>query len=148
MHRKFLTLAAVPLSGIAIAAPFAYASGSVPFVFGHGGTGVPLTAACTRQPVSIPLGRTWMAAKPGVERVWTIQSAELKCLTRKVHQLEKQHAKPAPDPCWGEQAPPPLVSEAPADKQGYHDEKGAAALQAWALGLYECELAQNGGVAP
>lgn len=64
---------------------------------------------------------------------------KLSCLTRKVDTPPKVSPPPV-DTCW---STPPPVSEAKPDKQGFKDEKGLKALDAWAVALAACETARN-----
>jgi len=64
---------------------------------------------------------------------------KLSCLTRKLDTPPKITPPPA-DTCW---TTPPPVTEAKPDRQGFHDETGAKALDAWAVSLAACEAARN-----
>ena len=154
-HRKFLAIAAAPLAAIAVAAPFAVAA-SHARTLSEGAQeahilGLPSgyarinTATCK---FLVPEVDVKPSASETYARAEDLRHDALdNCLRHRLNTAKTP--KPSVDPCWGKQAPPPLVTERAdhgAGKPG--DEKGAAALQAWVVALYSCELAENGGVQP
>ena len=138
-HRKHLLVVAA--FAATIAAPAAAQAGTTPVtpdVFGNGGGDpVPLSATCQRLPVHIPFGRHWLDAKPGVISAFTIIDTELKCVTFHLEAVGN---------CWKPSVP--VVTEAPADKQGYHDETGAKQLAGYLASVRGCMMAATGVSAP
>ena len=127
--------AILTLTGTAVAAT------QVPMVFGHhppaGWRPPALSATCQRRPVTIRYGKTLQSLKVAISKEETVVDLELKCTRKLALEGGTAGGKPPTD-CWG--AGVPAVSEAPADKQGYHDEIGLIALQAYLVSVRACEV--------
>lgn len=137
-HKKSTTIIAAAMMLVAPAAAQAGTTPVTPDVFGNGGGDpAPLSATCQRLPVHIPFGRHWLTAKPGVISAFTIIDTELKCVTFHLEAVGN---------CW--EPTVPVVAEAPADKQGYHDETGAKQLSSYLQSVRGCILNATGVGAP
>lgn len=112
--------------------------GLQPMIFGGPGAQPSLAPNCARKQMWItPAGKVWSGAavdgKKYVFAISTVMGGQIKCLIHRVD-VEQQ-----PDTCFTQAGPVPATSEAPADKQGYHDTTGLNALRAWATKLSTCE---------
>jgi hypothetical protein len=122
LHRKSTQIACVLAALCIVAAASATAASIHSNAFGRGGSTPTLASNCSRLPMYLtPAGKTWDGATPNgkqfTSQALSVVKAQLDCSILRTNRIIK---------C----ALTNPVTEAPADKQGFRGESGAAAFVA------------------
>lgn len=147
-HKK---RAAAIVATLALAIPAvasATSTPSAPNSFGGPGNPPVLKASCARSVMWLtPAGATWAGPQPNgktfVFSVTNVFDTQIKCLVTRLRDTRNElHAVVN---CLTTAVP--AVSEAPADKQGYHDEQGLTAIRSYLKQQRDCVFAASDGAA-
>lgn len=139
MNRKHI-LVGVLVGILAATATTALAAQVSPNAFGRGGSTPKLNANCSRAPMFVtPAGKSWDGATPNgkqfTSQALAVVKGQLDCSIRRTNRIIACLATPLP-----------VIVEAPADKTGFHDTKGAAAFAAAVSAQRACVATVTGVV--